>query len=59
MTRFLINIILMLVIGALTYLGINMFFPNMREVISLPISIFIGIFFGFFIYIQIDNRMGP
>lgn len=59
MTRFLINIILMLVIGFLTYLGITTFFPDIRQVISIPTSIFIGIFFGFFIYIQIDNRMGP
>ena len=59
MTRFLINIILMLVIGSLTYLGITTFFPSIRDVIAIPTAIFLGIFLGFFIYIQIDNRMGP
>lgn len=59
MTRFLINIILMLVIGFLAYLGITFFFPSVRDVIAIPLAIFLGIFLGFFIYIQIDNRMGP
>ncbi|CEA03623.1 hypothetical protein BN1048_02152 [Jeotgalicoccus saudimassiliensis] len=58
MTRTLISIVLM----ALCFLGfhwvIETFLPSISDTYALPISLLLGITVGFFIYIQIDNRIG-
>lgn len=58
MTRVLGSIVIM----ALCFLGINWvietFLPSIPGTYALPISVLLGITLGFFIYIQIDNRIG-
>ncbi|MDO5360320.1 MAG: hypothetical protein Q4E92_06055 [Jeotgalicoccus sp.] len=58
MTRVLGSIVIM----ALCFLGINWvietFLPSIPDTYALPISVLLGITLGFFIYIQIDNRIG-
>ncbi|WP_197073425.1 hypothetical protein [Salinicoccus sediminis] len=58
MTRFLLNLILMGIITIAIYWLIATFIPAL-SVYSIPIALLLGITIGFFIYIQIDNRMGP
>lgn len=58
MTRFLLNLILMGIITLAIYWGIDTFIPSLA-VYSIPIALLLGITIGFFIYIQIDNRLGP
>ncbi|WP_020006800.1 hypothetical protein [Salinicoccus albus] len=58
MTRFLLSLILMAVITLAIYWVISTFIPIFSGY-AIPISLFLGIIGGFFIYIQIDNRMGP
>lgn len=58
MTRFLGSVVIM----ALCFLGFNWiietFLPSIPETYALPISVLLGITVGFFIYIQVDNRIG-
>jgi hypothetical protein len=58
MTRTLVSIVIM----ALCFLGIHWiietFLPSIPDTYALPISLLLGITLGFFIYIQIDNRIG-
>lgn len=58
MTRLLSSLVLM----AIAVFGINWiietFLPSIPDNYALPISVLIGITLGFFIYIQIDNRIG-
>lgn len=58
MTRVLISIVLM----ALCVFGVHWllenFLPSISTTYAIPISVLIGITLGFFIYIQIDNRIG-
>ncbi|WP_017549501.1 hypothetical protein [Salinicoccus carnicancri] len=58
MTRFLLNLIIMGIITIAIYWLIDSFIPAL-SVYSIPIALLLGITIGFFIYIQIDNRMGP
>lgn len=57
MTRTLVSIVIM----ALCFLGIHWiietFLPSIPDTYALPISLLLGITLGFFIYIQIDNRI--
>lgn len=58
MTRFLGSLVIM----ALCFAGINWiienFLPSIPDTYALPISVLLGATVGFFIYIQIDNRIG-
>lgn len=58
MTRTLISIVLM----ALSVFGIHWiietFLPSIPTTYAIPISVLLGVTLGFFIYIQIDNRIG-
>ncbi|MCK1976213.1 hypothetical protein LNK15_03995 [Jeotgalicoccus huakuii] len=58
MTRLLSSLVLM----AIAVFGINWiietFLPSIPDNYALPISVLLGITIGFFIYIQIDNRIG-
>lgn len=58
MTRLLSSLVLM----AIAVFGINWiietFLPSIPDNYALPISVLLGITLGFFIYIQIDNRIG-
>lgn len=58
MTRLLLSLVLM----AIAVFGINWiietFLPSIPDNYALPISVLLGITIGFFIYIQIDNRIG-
>lgn len=58
MTRFLINLIFMGIIALGIYWVLSTFIPSLSAY-AIPISLLLGITIGFFIYIQIDNRMGP
>ncbi|SFK88452.1 hypothetical protein [Salinicoccus halodurans] len=58
MTRFLLNLVLMGIITLGIYWVIITFIPPLAGY-SIPIALLLGITIGFFIYIQIDNRMGP
>lgn len=58
MTRALVSIVIM----ALCFLGIHWiietFLPSIPDTYALPISVLLGATIGFFVYIQIDNRIG-
>ncbi|HIW13166.1 MAG TPA: hypothetical protein H9891_08470 [Candidatus Salinicoccus stercoripullorum] len=58
MTRLLLNLILMGIITIGIYWLIVTFIPAFSGY-SIPIALLLGITIGFFIYIQIDNRIGP
>ncbi|WP_411842546.1 hypothetical protein [Salinicoccus sp. HZC-1] len=58
MTRFLLNLILMGIITLGIYWALSTFVPSLSAY-SIPIALLLGITIGFFIYIQIDNRLGP
>ncbi len=58
MTRFLLNLILMGIITLAIYWVITTFIPPLSGY-AIPIALLLGITIGFFIYIQIDNRLGP
>ena len=57
MTRVLVSIVIM----ALCFLGIHWiietFLPSIPDTYALPISVLLGATIGFFVYIQIDNRI--
>ena len=58
MTRLLSSLVLM----AIAVFGINWiietFLPSIPDTYALPISVLLGITVGYFIFIQIDNRIG-
>lgn len=58
MTRLLLSVVFM----ALCIFGfhwiIETFLPSIPSTYAIPISVLLGITLGFFIYIQIDNRIG-
>lgn len=58
MTRTLISIIVMALCFAGIYWIIETFLPSIPDTYSLPISVLLGITVGYFIFIQIDNRIG-
>lgn len=58
MTRVLIALIVMALCFFGIYWIVETFLPSIPDTYALPISVLLGVTLGFFIYTQIDNRIG-
>ena len=58
MTRLLMSLLFMTIAVFGLHWIIETFLPSIPSTYALPIGVLLGIVLGYFIYVQIDNRIG-